>query len=75
MKPKYTITERWEQGIEHDPRSVALYKSIAKLDFEHCSDYFRWKSGGDGDNGEFLMYLLDIHFELEDAELRVKDDR
>ena len=27
---------------------------------------FCFKSGGDGDNGEHLMYLLDIHFEQID---------
>jgi hypothetical protein len=26
-------------------------------------DYFGWKCGGDGDNGETLMYELDILFE------------
>lgn len=61
-----TITERWEKGIPHDPRSIELYKSIAKIDFEECDDSFCFKSGGDGDNGETLMYLLDVHFERKD---------
>lgn len=61
-----TITERWEQGIPHDWRSKELYKSIAEIDFQEGSDFFRFKSGGDGDNGEHLMYLLDLHFERED---------
>lgn len=59
---------RWEKGIEHDPRSVKLFESIADLDFRVNNDYFCWKSGGDGDNGEILMYLLDIHFYKEDPE-------
>ena len=63
-----TIAERWENGIEHDPRSVALYRSIAEIDFSENGDYFCWKSGGDGDNGEALMYLLDIHFERGDSQ-------
>jgi hypothetical protein len=62
-KKELTINERWEQGVAHDPRSVALYESIAKIDYEECDDSFCFKSGGDGDNGETLMYLLDIHFE------------
>ncbi len=62
-----TITERWEQGIPHDPRSIALYKALAQIDFEQCDDYFCWKSGGDGDNGETLMYQLDVYFERLDA--------
>lgn len=61
-----TITERWEQGVPHDPRSEAIYTGIAKIDFEECSDSFCFKSGGDGDNGEMLMYLLDVYFERED---------
>lgn len=63
---EYDINKRWEEGIEHHPKSIELYKKIANIDFVFCGDYFCWKSGGDGDNGEALMYLLDIHFEEED---------
>lgn len=58
--------QRWEQGIDHDDRSEELYKAIAKIDYEENDDYFCWKSGGDGDNGESLMYLLDVYFEKLD---------
>lgn len=61
-----TITERWEQGVPHDPRSIALYKSIADIDSKEGGDVFDFKSGGDGDSGEHLMYLFDIHFERKD---------
>ena len=61
------ITKRWEEGRPHDPRSIAIYKSVAALDFAEGGDFFGFKSGGDGDNGEHLMYLLDIHFEDADA--------
>lgn len=54
--------ERWEQGIDHDPRSEEIYKAIAKIDFEECSDSFCFKNGGDGDNGETLMFLMDCYF-------------
>lgn len=57
---------RWEHGIEHDPRSVLLLESIADLDSQLNSDHFCWKWGGDGDNGEILMYLLDIFFYIQD---------
>lgn len=60
------ITERWEKGVPHDKRSVELYDSISKIDYEECGDSFCFKSGGDGDNGETLMYLLDVHFERLD---------
>lgn len=61
-----TIGERWEQGIPHDPRSEKIARGIAEIDFEECGDYFGWKFGGDGDNGETLMYLLDVLFERLD---------
>jgi hypothetical protein len=64
-----TVGERWEQGVPHDPRSVAIAKGIAAVDEEQCSDSFNWKFGGDGDNGETLLYLLDVYFERLDAAL------
>jgi len=57
-----TLNERYERGLPHDARSVELFKFIEKLDFEEGSDFFCFKSGGDGDNGEHLMYLLDVYF-------------
>lgn len=65
-----TIAKRWEKRVPHDPRSVALYKSIAEIDFDQGGDVFLFKSGGDGDNGEHLMYLLDVHFEEEDRRFK-----
>jgi hypothetical protein len=70
-KKELTINERWEQGVAHDPRSVTLYKGIADIDFKDGGDYFCFKSGGDGDNGEHLMYLLDIYFERKDKTIVV----
>ena len=60
------INDRFEQGIEHDPRSEEIFKGIVKIDYEECDDYFCWKWGGDGDNGETLMYQLDEYFERFD---------
>ena len=57
------ITIRWEEGMPHHPESERLYKILSDMDFHFGGDYFCFKSGGDGDNGEHLMYLLDIHFE------------
>lgn len=59
--------ERWERGIDHDPRSEEIYEAIAAFDFKY-GDRFCFKSGGDGDNGEHLMYLLDCYFTEKDAE-------
>ena len=67
MSRKYTITERWEQGIKHDARSVAIARGIAKIDEEDNSNAFDFSFGGDGDNGEQLLYLLDLYFEDLDA--------
>jgi len=36
---------------------------MAELDWM-LGDFFQWKFGGDGDIGEFLMFLLDALFEL-----------
>lgn len=62
--------QRWEQGVDHHPKTVELFKFIADVDFRLCGDYFGWKSGGDGDNGETLMYAMDMFFEKQDAECR-----
>jgi hypothetical protein len=62
----YDITDRWEKGTAHNPKSEELFDRIAEIDFECQDDLFCWKSGGDGDNGESLMYLLDIFFEEKD---------
>lgn len=61
------INKRWEQGIDHHPKSEELMKALMKIDLELCDDYFCWKQGGDGDNGETLMYEMDIYFECLDA--------
>ena len=60
------IGKRWEQGTPHHPKSMALFKRLADIDFKYCGDHFCWKAGGDGDNGEILMYELDIIFEQDE---------
>lgn len=62
------ITTRWEKGINHHPKSVEIFKAIKDNDWKYGNDYFCWKYGGDGDNGEHLMYLLDIYFEQQDEQ-------
>jgi hypothetical protein len=63
---EYDITKRWEQGIPHHPKSIELFNAISEIDWVWLDDCFGWKSGGDGDNGEFFMYELDIYFEEKD---------
>jgi len=60
------INKRWENGTPHHPKSEELFKALARIDFELGGDFFGWKSGGDGDNGEHFMYELDIYFEQLD---------
>lgn len=62
------INKRWEEGIDHHPESERLMKELMDVDWNLCGDYFCWKVGGDGDNGETLMYQLDIIFERRDKE-------
>lgn len=57
-KPK----DRWENGTPHDPRSEALYDFLSRYDYIHNNDCLEFNSGGDGDNGEELMYLLDYYY-------------
>ena len=46
---------------EHNTKSKEIYNFISDLDLKN-GDFFVFKSGGDGDNGEFLMDLLDSYF-------------
>ena len=60
------INKRWEEGIDHHPRAIEMFDIIKEADWAFCDDHFCWKSGGDGDNGEALMYSLSVMFELYD---------
>lgn len=61
MKLERDIKDYGMAGKVHSQKSKKLYDFISKLDFEN-GDYFCFKDGGDGDNGEFLMDLLDCYF-------------
>lgn len=62
------ITDRWNRGVEHRVESVELGAEIAALDWMLLDDSFGFKFGGDGDNGEQLLYLLDVLFDLKASE-------
>ena len=62
------VKDRWAEGIPHHPMSEEIVRDLVDIDLELFGDYFCWKVGGDGDNGESLMYELDYLFELYDAE-------
>jgi len=63
-----TKQDRWEKGIPHHPMSLRLMEFLEAHDSADCQDHFCWKSGGDGDNGEILMYEMDAFFEWLDVE-------
>lgn len=56
-----TPEERWEQGIPHHSKSEEVEAVIKRLDTYGC-----YKFGGDGDNGEEILYMLDVYFEEQD---------
>jgi hypothetical protein len=61
-----TSIDRWGDGIDHHPMSRRLMAFLDDHDLKDYGDYFRWKVGGDGDNGETLMYQMDAFFEMLD---------
>lgn len=61
-----TSIDRWSEGMHHHPMSVRLMEFIAKHDFNDYDDYGDWNYGGDGDNGETLMFQMDAFFEMLD---------
>lgn len=58
---------RWENGMDHHEASEIIFDLIYKADLD---DYMDWKRGGDGDNGETLMYTLDDWFHRDPEALR-----
>lgn len=67
------INKRWEENHDHHPESVKLMEALAAIDFAFADDSFCWKTGGDGDNGETMMYLMDIYFDAKDNDFWKKN--
>ena len=61
-----TTKNRWEDGIPHHPESMKIMEFLGSHDLNDYDDWFCWKWGGDGDNGEALMFQLDAYFEMRD---------
>lgn len=56
------IAARWSEGMEHHPESIKLMEEMQEVDLANDLA-FDLKTGGDGDNGELLMFIMDIVFE------------
>ena len=52
------MRDRWSEGLSHHPFSEAVVKAINEIDDE-AGLYFDFKTGGDGDTGETLIFWLD----------------
>lgn len=63
-----TDKDRWEEGTEHHNKSFRFMEFLISHDSEDYNGYFDWSVGGDGDNGETLMYQMDAFFELLDID-------
>lgn len=72
---EYDVNKRWEDGTPHHPKSLELMKRLGELDWELCDGHLDLKTGGDGDIGESIMYLMDIYFEEQDADIIAVDKR
>lgn len=71
---EFNLAKRWEKGTPHHPKSIVLVHSLSAIDTLCSSNCFDWRTGGDGDNGETLMYELDLIFELENVGYTVTKD-
>lgn len=58
----------WDIGKQHRKDAEELARMIGDIDWLFNGDSLCLKFGGDGDNGEFLTYILDSIFELKEKE-------
>lgn len=61
------INKRWENDIPHHHKSTEIMEALEFIDEKYNGRCFDWRTGGDGDNGEDLMYELDVYFECLEA--------
>lgn len=60
------IGVRWTEGTPHHPESIKLMAEMQAVDSANGL-VVDLRTGGDGDNGETLMYLMDVVFEKRDS--------
>lgn len=68
-----TDKDRWGEGLPHHLMSERLMAFLKAHDEKDYGRVFDWRTGGDGDNGETLMYQMDAFFEkLEQEQIKSK---
>jgi|APSaa5957512535_1039671.scaffolds.fasta_scaffold471159_2 hypothetical protein len=67
MPKKSIIEKRWEAGAPHHPDAIRILQAMARLDYH---DELDLRFGGDGDNGENLLYLMSEVLDREDRKRR-----
>jgi len=68
------INKRWESGMPHHPEAEKVGRAIGFIDYKFGGDSLDLSFGGDGDNGDCLLYALDIYFEAKDRHEKELDD-
>lgn len=63
-----SLNARWFKGVDHNPRSVALYKSLVKIDQEEKGNFSVFQSCKEE---ELLKYLFDIYLEQTDPKKQI----
>ncbi len=69
----FTVPNRWEEGIDHHNEAIKLVELIGDVSFCHYDDFMCIKTGGDGDNGEALAYMLDDLIDAGIVEIKIKE--
>jgi hypothetical protein len=67
-KARLTSFDRWGECMNHHPMSKRLMTFLSEHDSKDYGDVFQWETGGDGDNGETLMFQMDAFFEMLDQD-------
>ena len=68
LSKQLNIASQNEVRKSHHPKAKELMAFLKDIDFHDFNDYFCWKTGGDGDNGEVLLEQLDTFFATKDHE-------
>ena len=62
-KKLLTPEQRWEQDIPHHKKSLEVNALVDRIQDQ---ENYGIKFGGDGDEGEIWLYMLDEFFENQD---------